>query len=204
MDRQYGRGRRDGEEVHVITLSRIYPQGQAAVFAAFTSVERLGKWFLPVSGELRPGGRFQFQGNAGGEVLACEAPSHIAVTWEMMGAVSWVDLSFLPEAGGTRVTLRHTAKVSSLPPGMWEQFGPGAVGSGWEGGFLGLELWLPDPDAPKDMAYWAAWPGTPEGRAFFSESARAWAEAGIAGGEDAVVMRATVANLIAFYTGQPA
>ena len=50
----------------------------------------------------------------------------------------------------------------------------------------------------------AVWPGTPEGRAFFSQSAEAWARAAIAGGEDTAKMQATVPALIAFYTGAPA
>lgn len=204
MDRRYTRGNRDGAGTHVITLSRIYPHPREAVWAAFVSAERLSRWFLPVSGDLRLGGRYKFEGNAGGVVEACDRPDHIAVTWEMMGAVSWVDLSFAPEGSGTRVTLRHTAKASDFPPGMWDQFGPGAVGCGWEGGFLGLELHLEAPDAPRDSAKWEAWPGSPEGRAFFTASAEAWAKAAIAGGEDPAVMQATVPALIAFYTGTPA
>ena len=121
-----------------------------------------------------------------------------------MGAVSWVDLTFAAEGAGTRVTLRHTAKASDLPPGMWDQFGPGAVGSGLEGGYLGLQMYLDAPDAPRDAAAMAVWPGTPEGRAFFSQSAEAWARAAIAGGEDTAKMQATVPALIAFYTGAPA
>ena len=31
--------------------------------------ERIPRWFLPVSGDLRLGGRYQLEGNAGGEVL---------------------------------------------------------------------------------------------------------------------------------------
>jgi uncharacterized protein YndB with AHSA1/START domain len=203
MERQYERGTRAGEATHVITLSRIFPQGPESVWAAFAQAERLGRWFLPVTGDLRQGGRFKFEGNAGGEVLACDRPSHIAVTWEMMGGISWVDLTFAAEGTGTRVTLRHSARTADLPAAMWDQFGPGAVGSGWEGGFLGLEMTLNAPDAPRDPAL-ATWHATPEGRAFFTESAKAWAEAAIAGGEDSDKMRATVPNLIAFYTGSPA
>ena len=134
--------------------------------------------------------------------MACERPSFIAVTGEMMGGVSWVDLSFAPEGTGKRVTVRHTAGTADLPAAMWDQFGPGAVGSGWEGGFLRLEMTLNTPDAPRDPAL-ATWHAKPEGRAFFTDSAKAWAKAAIAGGEDAEKMRATMPNLIAFYTGSP-
>ena len=62
---------------------------------------------------------------------------------------------------------------------------------------------LNGPDAPRDPAL-AVWHTTPEGRAFFTAGAKAWAEAAIAGGEDAAKMRATVPALIASYTGAPA
>ena len=81
MDRQFSRGTRASEAMHVITLSRIFPQGQEAVWAAFVQAKRLGRWFLPVTGCLRQGGQFKFEGNAGGEVLACDRPNHIAVNW---------------------------------------------------------------------------------------------------------------------------
>ncbi|MEO8244900.1 MAG: SRPBCC family protein [bacterium] len=204
MDRRYARGDRAGAETHVITLSRVYPQDQAKVWAAFASGERLSRWFLPVTGDLRVGGSFQFEGNAGGAIEACDKPDRIAVTWGMMGSFSWVELLFAPEGAGTRVTLRHTVKAADLPLGMWDKFGTGAVGSGWEGGFLGLEMYLAAPEVAKDAAAMQAWPGTPEGRAFFRASAEAWAEAAIAGGADAATMRATVPELIAFYTGAPA
>ena len=42
---------------------------------ACTDPERIGRWFLPVSGDLRLGGRYQLEGNAGGEILRCEPPT---------------------------------------------------------------------------------------------------------------------------------
>ena len=42
---------------------------------AVTSAERIPRWFLPISGDLRLGGRYQLEGNAGGEVLECAPPA---------------------------------------------------------------------------------------------------------------------------------
>ena len=42
------------------------------VWDALTNPERIGRWFLPISGDYRLGGRYQFEGNAGGEIVACE------------------------------------------------------------------------------------------------------------------------------------
>ena len=36
---------------------------------------------MPISGDLHVGGHYQLEGNAGGEVLACEEPSRFRVTW---------------------------------------------------------------------------------------------------------------------------
>src|SRR5882672_10568138 len=93
-----------------------------------------------VTGELRLGGRFQLQGNAGGEILRCEPPRLLAVTWEFGGSMSWVTVTLALEgAGATRLELEHM-----MPAGgeHWEQFGPGAVGVGWDLTLMGLEWHL--------------------------------------------------------------
>ncbi|WP_308168107.1 hypothetical protein [Nonomuraea sp. NEAU-A123] len=45
---------------------------------ACTSAEHIPRWFLPIEGDLRAGGCYRLEGNAGGEVLACEPPRHPA------------------------------------------------------------------------------------------------------------------------------
>lgn len=64
----------DGEPAGVQTLAQEYSGGLADVWDAVTDPERIPRWFLPVSGDLRLGGRYQLEGQAGGEVLACEPP----------------------------------------------------------------------------------------------------------------------------------
>lgn len=59
----------DGVLSYVQTLAQTYPSALDDVWDAVTSAERIPRWFLPVSGDLRLGGRFQFEGNAGGEIL---------------------------------------------------------------------------------------------------------------------------------------
>ena len=43
------------------------------------------------------------------------------------------------DGGSTRFEFEHTAVV---PDEMWAEYGPGAVGVGWDGGLLGLSLHL--------------------------------------------------------------
>src|SRR6185503_20260166 len=100
-----------------------------------------GRWFLPISGAYRLGGTYQFEGNAGGRILECHRPTEFKVTWEFGGGEpSEVVIRLAPAgAGTTRFEMVHTA---TFPDEMWNEYGPGAVGVGWEGGLLGLELHL--------------------------------------------------------------
>ena len=197
---------RDGERSYVQTLTQSYPSTLDDVWDAVTDAERIPRWFLPVSGDLRPGGRYQLEGNAGGEVLECAPPSggaaHYRVTWEFGGGVSWVvvRLSALdPEL--TRLELEHTAPAASVPPGFWEQYGPGATGVGWDGGLLGLALHLAG-DTSITPAEAAAWAVSDEGKAFHRAAASAWGRAHAAAGADPESATRAADNTYAFYTGQ--
>ena len=51
------------------------------VWEALTTPERISRWFLPISGDYRLGGRYQLEGNAGGEILECDRPHRFRVSW---------------------------------------------------------------------------------------------------------------------------
>ncbi|MBY8847321.1 SRPBCC family protein [Saccharothrix longispora] len=125
----------DGQVVGV-RLTRTYDATAEDVWDAVTDPARLRRWFLPVSGDLREGGDFQLEGNAGGDILACEPPRRLRVTFG--GETSIVEVRLVPEDGGGRTTLEleHT-----VPPEM-AAGGAGAlyVGPGWDGGLLALGL----------------------------------------------------------------
>ena len=65
----------DGEPARVQTLAQTYPSPIDDVWDAVTTADRIARWFLPVSGDLRLGGHFQLEGNAGGEVQECAPPA---------------------------------------------------------------------------------------------------------------------------------
>src|SRR5215469_8649939 len=116
----------EGRPAKAVIATRSYDTGVDDLWDALTDPERIPRWFLPISGELKLGGRYQFQGNAGGIITACGPPRRLAVTWEMGGGVSWLTLTLSPEtAGRTRLELEHMAHVEG---DFWERFGPGAVG----------------------------------------------------------------------------
>ncbi|WP_019182086.1 SRPBCC domain-containing protein [Microbacterium yannicii] len=196
----------DGAPSHVQTLTQEYPSPISDVWDAVTSAQRIPRWFLPVEGDLRLGGRYQFEGNAGGEVLECAPPhggaARYRVTWEYGGGVSWLEVS-LTASGEDRTLLQleHTARASDVPPGFWEQFGPGATGVGWDGGLLGLALHLSGSgDLPPEAAQ--EWAVSDEGKAFYRAAASSWGAAHAASGADPEAAAQAADNTFGFYTGQ--
>lgn len=198
VSRVVDRRERDGREVRVVVATRTYDTDCDDLWDALTSAERLPRWFLPVTGELRPGGRFQFVDNAGGEVTLCEPPRRLAVTWEFGGEVSWVEVSLAEdEGGGTRLTLEHVAHVDG---DRWDKFGPGAVGVGWDLALTGLAVHLAT-RAPVDAAAFMAWSASDAGKQFIRGSSDGWGRASAASGTDAQAAAAAAARTTAFYTG---
>lgn len=190
---------KDGREARGVVASRIYPADIGDVWDACTNPERLPRWFLPISGDLRVGGRYQFDGNAGGVVERCEEPALVAVTWEYGGEISWLEVRLSPSDGGTTLELTHTAFVDAE---RWVEFGPGAVGVGWDTGLYGLGLHLQS-GAAMDPAAGQAWMASPEGIDFLTASSVEWGRASVAGGEAADVAEAAAARTTAAYTGSP-
>lgn len=188
---------RDGQPVRAVVISRILATAPDDLWDAVTNGERISRWFLPVSGELKPGGSYQLEGNAGGAIAACVPLSHFALTWEFGDDVSWVEVSLSNEgAARTRLTLTHTQRLSE----HWNEYGPGATGVGWELTLLGLDLHITQPNVPlPDEAAFAA---SPDGKTFITGSCNGWAQAAIAVGDASDAAHAAAKRTAAFYTGE--
>jgi uncharacterized protein YndB with AHSA1/START domain len=201
VERRVGSRTLAAGEARTVTIARVFATTPEDLWDACTDPERISRWFLPISGDLRLGGRYAFEGNASGTIERCEPPSRIDATWEFGGQTSWVEVRLTPEADGrTRFALDHIAHVDDA---MWAQYGPGAVGIGWDGGLLGLTLHLSDPALP-DRAAVQAWQVSDEGRAFTALASERWVEASIAAGTDPAEARAAGTRVTDAYTGQPA
>jgi uncharacterized protein YndB with AHSA1/START domain len=191
-------------EVRVVTISRVYDASVDELWDACTDPERIPRWFLPVSGELRVGGRYQLEGNAGGVIERCDPPRSFAATWEFGGSVSWIELRLTGESDGrTRFELDHLLPVDDLDA-RWTEFGPGAVGIGWD---LALQAGLATHLATGrtvDPASAAAWTASAEGRDFIARCSDRWYEADVAGGADPERARAAADRTTAAYTAPPA
>ncbi|GAA4929954.1 uncharacterized protein YndB with AHSA1/START domain [Nonomuraea thailandensis] len=177
-----------------MVLRRHYDAEVEDVWHACTDADRLSRWFLPISGDLRLGGKYQLEGNAGGEILRCEPPSLLKVSW-LFGpdpGFSEVEVRLAAKDGGTLFELTHTAEP---PEEFWAQYGPGAVGVGWDLALLGLGLHLSGGEKVDEASFHL----TEEGRAYITGSAQAWGEAYRSAGAPDDVAAAMVTALTTFY-----
>jgi len=202
VERRVGSRTLEAGEARTVIVSRVYDTPPEDLWDACTNPERISRWFLPISGDLHQGGRYEFEGNASGTIERCEPPHGLAATWEYGGQISWVEVRLTPESDGrARFTLEHIAHVGD---DLWAQFGPGAVGVGWDLGVLGLTLHLTGRDEMPDRAAAEAWQASDEGRAYVRQSSEGWAVASIAAGTEPAEAHAAAARTTDFYTGQPA
>jgi uncharacterized protein YndB with AHSA1/START domain len=202
VHREMGAGTLPAGEAYTVVLRRHYDAEIEDVWDAITDAARLGRWFLPVSGDLRLGGRYQLEGNAGGEILACEPPRRLRVSW-LFGAdaaegTSEVEVRLTPGPGGdTDLELVHAAVADEE---FFPTYGPGATGVGWDLGLLGLALHL----AGADVGDPSGFESSPQGRELSRRSAQAWGEAHLAAGGEPEQVAAAVRATTAFYVPEPA
>jgi len=197
VQRQVGTRVLEAGEARTVTISQCYDAPVEDVWDACTNPDRIPRWFLPITGDLRAGGRYQLQGNAGGTIERCDPPTSFAATWEFGGQVSWIEVRLVAEPGGTRLVLEHIAPVDDE---RWAEFGPGAVGVGWDMGLVGLATHLSS-GRSVDPAEGMAWATSADGRRFMSLASQRWCDASIAAGTDEADARAAAGRTIAAYTG---
>jgi len=189
---------RDGRTTKVVVASRDYSTTAADLWDALTNPERLPRWFLPVSGDLRLGGQYQLKGNAGGTITGCEPPKALAVTWEYGGQISWLTVTLQRQTDTTtRLTLEHMAHID----GHWEEYGPGAAGLGWDMALLGLGLHL-DSGEQVDPKQAEGWFASAAGKDFLGVASADWGRASIAAGTPRDAALAAAERCRVAYTGE--
>ena len=85
---------------------------------------------------------------------------------------------------------------------MWGQFGPGAVGVGWDLGLMGLGLHI-ETGAPVDPATAVTFPASPDGAEFIRRAAAGWADAAVRDGDEPGPAHEAAERTVAFYTVPP-
>jgi uncharacterized protein YndB with AHSA1/START domain len=190
-------------DARVVTVARTFDAPVDEVWDGCTDPGRIPRWFLPITGELRVGGRYQLEGHAGGAVERCEPPGPAAgfvATWEYGADISRIEVRLAPAPdGGTVLTLDH---VGHTDDAFWAEFGPAAVGIGWELVLLGLAGHLGAGGVPTP-AQAAAWSASEEARRFVARSSAAWGAAHEASGADPAAARAAAERAGAAYTAVP-
>jgi uncharacterized protein YndB with AHSA1/START domain len=156
-----------------LLLRRVYDATIEDVWSACTDPERLNRWLGTIEGDLRVGGTFQLKDNAGGEILRCEEPRLIKVTWVLgEGMPTEVEVRLAPsDDGGTVFELEHAAPAEVVDE-MVRTYGPGGtigIGGGWDLTVLALDLFLRGVDFDP-----ATWEDTPDAREFATRSCHAW------------------------------
>lgn len=199
VERKVGTRTIDTGEAHVVTVSQSYDTDPADLWDAVTNVERIPRWFLPISGDLKVGGSYQLEGHASGTILTCDPPKNFTATWEYGGNVSWIDVRIRNEGSDrARLLLEHIVPVDDE---IWREFGPGAVGMGWDSMFLGLAIHLSTGESI-DPSFGRQWTGTEDGRRFLTLSGDEWYTANVSFGEDPAAARALADRCIKAYLGE--
>jgi uncharacterized protein YndB with AHSA1/START domain len=181
---------------HLVELRRVCEAAVEDVWDACTVPDRVGRWFLPLTGELRLGGRYQLEGNAGGEITECQPPRRLALTWEFGDDVGLVTLDLAPlDDGRTELRLRHAVPDDE----HWARYGPGAIGVGWDVTLLGLAAFV----RTGEPAFGAEALGSEPMLGLMRRSALEWGAAHAASGASPTTTQEAAAQTSAAYAPDP-
>lgn len=185
----------------LVSGSAVFDTTPDDLWDAVTNPERIPRWFLPISGDFKVGGRYQLDGNAGGEITRCDPPEALDVSWEYGENVSWVRLQLAAHAEGTQLTLEHIMLQDEASEEHWRKFGPGATGVGWDLSFVGLQLHTQTRETvPQDESH--AWMASEPGKTFIRQSAAAWGDSHVESGEDKAIAHTMAESTAKFYCGE--
>ncbi len=162
----------DAGELVSVQVRRSYQAPIADVWSALTDATRLARWMFPIEGDLRVGGSFQFKGNAGGDILACEPPRLLRITYG--GPTSLVEIRLTARNDDTtELRLEHTVPIEIARSVAGALF----VGPGWDTGLVALDLHLRGA-----LSDGAAFHASREVRDFGARSIVAWTDVVTASG----------------------
>ncbi|HEX3875301.1 MAG TPA: SRPBCC domain-containing protein [Solirubrobacteraceae bacterium] len=97
----------------VAAFTRVYETTIEDLWDACTNPERLRRWYVPVTGELRVGGRFQQVHMGSGTVVACDAPRFLKLS--LGGGADEIELRISPgpRDGSVTLHLEHATTLDS-------------------------------------------------------------------------------------------
>ena len=202
VQRVMGKGSVPAGEAYTVELRRRYDAEIEDVWDAITSAERLPRWLKPVTGDLRLGGKYELEDMGHGEILRCEPPRLLKVSWlygpdaDAWEGTSEVEVRLTPDpSGDTAFELIHSAIVD---PHYFPTYGPGAGGVGWDLGLLALARHLADGKIENVTEFGTS----PEEREFIRRSAAAWGQAHLTAGGEPEQVAAAIEATTQFYLSE--
>lgn len=98
-------------EARVAVMTRTYAAPIEDVWDACTNPERLARWYVPVTGEFRVGGRIEQAMMGSGEITGCEPPHHLTLSLGN-GGCDEIELRLTPAASdATHLELQHATTI---------------------------------------------------------------------------------------------
>ena len=130
-------------EARVAVFTRVYETTVDDLWDACTNPERLLRWYVPVTGDLRLGGSFEQANMAGGTIVACEPPTFLRLSLGSNG-VDEVELRLSPGDGEGTATLelQHATTLDAHNIGGEMYDAIFCMGGGYYPRLLALDLHL--------------------------------------------------------------
>ena len=150
IERSMGDRRIEQGAARTVVLKRRFESPIGEVWAAITTADRIDRFFLPVDVDAAAG-TYAFQGQAGGRILACEAPHLLRLEWlpPDRSEADQVEVRLTADgAGATWLELEHASIADVFHTDLdGDKFSPAI---GWEGPlhYLGEYLRGVLPDRP--------------------------------------------------------
>ena len=184
-------------EARVVTVSQCLRHRSPICGMPCTNIERIPRWFLPISGDLRVGGRYQLEGNGKARPDLRPAATFTA-TWEYGGNISWIEVRVSGEGPDrSRLELDHIIDVDdqlgSIRPRRRRD------GLGRRDARFGLHL---STGEAIDPSFGQRWTGTEDGRPFMTLAGDAWYQAEVAGGADPACGSSAADRCLEAYLGE--
>lgn len=128
-------------DARVAVFTRTYETTIEDLWDACTDPDRLRRWYVPVTGDLRVGGSFAQLNMGSGTILACDAPHLLKLS--LGGGVDEIELRLSPGTDGTTtLELQHATTLDSHEIGGKMYDAIFCMGGGYYPRFLALDLHL--------------------------------------------------------------
>ena len=126
----------------VAVFTRTYATTVEDLWYACTNPERLRRWYVPVTGDLRVGGRFEQVNMGSGTILVCDAPRLLKLS--LGGGADEIELRLLsgPGDGTTTLELHHATTLDTHEIGGQAYDAIFCMGGGYYPRLLALDLHL--------------------------------------------------------------